>query len=80
MEKMDKIQIGHVEVMQSIGMSTGKVGNHLLGMSEIAQGSPYTLRIVIALSVDQVFQPMSLLSGVNNIIYFVLLVPIFYNV
>ena len=76
---MDKIQIGHIEMMWSIGMSMCKVGNHLLDIREVAQGFPHMLRIIIALPVDQILQPVSFLLGVNDIIYFVFLILILYD-
>ena len=55
MEEVNEIQIGHIEVMQSIGASMDKVGNYLFSMSKNAQVFPYELRIVIAFPVDQIF-------------------------
>ena len=80
MKEMDKIQIGHIETMWSIWMSTSKVGNHFFGVRGIAQEFPHVLRIIIALLVDQVLQPASLSLEINDIIDFILLVPILYDV
>ena len=67
-EKMDKIQIGHIETTWSIGMSADKVGDCFFGMREIAQGFSHMLGVVIALPVDQVFKPASLLLGIDNVL------------
>ena len=78
-EKVDKIQIGHIEMAQSIGVRVGKVGDHFFGVREIAQRFPCVLEIIIALPVNQVFQSVSLPLEINNIIYFILLILIPYN-
>ena len=54
MEETDKIQIGHIEILWSIGMSMDEVGTHLFGVRNIAQGFPCTLGVIIALPIGQV--------------------------
>ena len=79
-KKMNEIQIDHIEVIQSIGMSMGEVRDCLFDMREIAQGFPHTLEIVIALLVDQILQLVSFPLGVDNIINFIFLVSILCDV
>ena len=74
-EEADKIQISHIEMMQGIEMSMDEVGNHLFGMRKIMQELPYMLRVVIALLVDQIFQPAPFSSRVHDIICYDLLSP-----
>ena len=66
--------------MWSIGMSTGEVGNCLFGVREVAQWFLHMVGIIMAFLVDQVFQLAPLPSGINNIIYFIFLILIFYDV
>ena len=61
-------------------MSMGEVRDCLFDMREIAQGFPCMLRIIIAFPVNQVFQPVSLLLRIDDIIYFILLIPILCDV
>ena len=54
-EKTNKIQIGHIEMIWSVGIRADEIRDHLFGMREIAQRFPCSLGIIIAFPMNQVF-------------------------